>query len=113
MGAPYVGTAISAHATASQPSLAQAKTLLSIALRQIDYDRTPLMGTVVLVLDSTFAGYKSGDMSLTVLKSLQSSPPKKKPNGKVTIEHEGCAQSVRHCSDIYIYTNPDVKRNSQ
>lgn len=41
VGAPYVGTAISAHATASQPSLAQAKTLLSIALRQIDYDRTP------------------------------------------------------------------------
>lgn len=103
MGAPYVGTAISAHATASQPSLAQAKTLLSIALRQIDYDRTPLMGTVVLVLDSTFAGYKSGDMSLTVLKSLQSSPPKKSQTAKLLSNMRDALKAL-DTAQIYIST---------
>lgn len=103
MGAPYVGTAISAHATASQPSLAQAKTLLSIALRQIDYDRTPLMGTVVLVLDSTFAGYKSGDMSLTVLKSLQSSPQKKSQTAKLLSNMRDALKAL-DTAQIYIST---------
>lgn len=103
VGAPYVGTAISAHATASQPSLAQAKTLLSIALRQIDYDRTPLMGTVVLVLDSTFAGYKSGDMSLTVLKSLQSSPQKKSQTAKLLSNMRDALKAL-DTAQIYIST---------
>lgn len=103
VGASYVGTAISAHATASQPSLAQAKTLLSIALRQIDYDRTPLMGTVVLVLDSTFAGYKSGDMSLTVLKSLQSSPQKKSQTAKLLSNMRDALKAL-DTAQIYIST---------